>query len=416
MTTTPEVKKSNHQANIVRVAEVLAHPDPETTDLELIVIGGYQVVVRKGQFAIGDLAVYIQPDSVVPQTIPFKFIWEGHVGIDGTVPAKRRRITVRKFRGQYSEGLLLPVSDFISSNAFGFMSDGVTFQYIPGGYMHECGVTLYTKEVNEGDDVSDLLGITHYDPDADKPEDPSASAPARKARRPKTLKGWVRFAWHGIMRKLFPQTHLGPIDTPIAIPTYDIEAFKNYKGTFAGDDEIVVTEKVHGSNARYMYLDGIQYAGSRTQWKHADSKDEFRKALVQNPWIGAWCAENPGLVLWGELVPTQGDKWAYGTKKGEVKFLAFDIFNPETHTFYDYDTFLAAVPDESVRVPELYRGTFGAYSQALLLYVDGLSAVPCAKNIREGNVLKTVKEERVRGLGRKQLKVVSNVFLDKDSK
>lgn len=34
--------------------------------------------------------------------------------ISGTerVPEKGRRITVRRFRGQYSEGLLLPLSDF----------------------------------------------------------------------------------------------------------------------------------------------------------------------------------------------------------------------------------------------------------------------------------------------------------------
>src|SRR5271170_5339665 len=95
-----EPKKTSHQANVIRItAEMLrAHPDPETTSLELIDIGGYQVVVRKNQFAVGDLAVYIQPDSVVPQTLPFEFIWGEHVGLDGTVPEKRRRITVRKFR------------------------------------------------------------------------------------------------------------------------------------------------------------------------------------------------------------------------------------------------------------------------------------------------------------------------------
>src|ERR1700744_1340856 len=103
-----EVKKSNHQANIVRIETIYPHPDPDTTNLELIEIQGYQVVVRKGDFHIGDLAVYIQPDSVVPQTEPFRFIWEEHVGLDGAVPERRRRITVRKFRKEWSEGLLLP--------------------------------------------------------------------------------------------------------------------------------------------------------------------------------------------------------------------------------------------------------------------------------------------------------------------
>jgi len=68
------IKKSNHQANIVRISELLPHNNSD--NLALVKIGGYQVVVRKDQFKIGDLAVYIQPDSVVPQTEPFRFIWE----------------------------------------------------------------------------------------------------------------------------------------------------------------------------------------------------------------------------------------------------------------------------------------------------------------------------------------------------
>ena len=66
-------KKANHQANIVRVTEVKPHGNADT--LEIIPIGEYQVVSKIGQFKVGDLAVYIQPDSVVPQTEPFRFIW-----------------------------------------------------------------------------------------------------------------------------------------------------------------------------------------------------------------------------------------------------------------------------------------------------------------------------------------------------
>lgn len=39
-----------------------------------------------------------------------------------------------------------------------------------------------------------------------------------------------------------------------------------------------------------------------------------------------------------------------------------------------------------------------------------------ANIIREGVVIKTVPERHVRGVGRCQLKIVSNVFLEKDNK
>jgi hypothetical protein len=48
--------------------------------------------------------------------------------------------------------------------------------------------------------------------------------------------------------------------------------------------------------------------------------------------------------------------------------------------------------------------------------VSGPSTVHGAKHIREGIVIKSAKEIRVPGLGRLQLKVVSNEFLAKDSK
>src|ERR1019366_5290192 len=101
------MNKANHQANIVRLGEPRVHTNADS--LELFDIGEYQVVTKKGNFKAGDLGVYIQPDSVVPQTMPFKFIWEPYAttlehteegyGVCWTdVPEKRRRITVRKFR------------------------------------------------------------------------------------------------------------------------------------------------------------------------------------------------------------------------------------------------------------------------------------------------------------------------------
>jgi hypothetical protein len=48
-------KKENHKALIVQVTETLPIKDADK---------------------VGDLAVYVQPDSVVPTTEPFRFIWE----------------------------------------------------------------------------------------------------------------------------------------------------------------------------------------------------------------------------------------------------------------------------------------------------------------------------------------------------
>src|SRR3954469_22763883 len=66
--------KSNHRANVVRIAEI--KPIPDATNIGLVEIGGYQVVVRLADWKVGDLGVYIQPDSVVPVIPAFDFLWK----------------------------------------------------------------------------------------------------------------------------------------------------------------------------------------------------------------------------------------------------------------------------------------------------------------------------------------------------
>jgi hypothetical protein len=68
------VNKANHQVNIVRLGEPRVHGNADS--LELFDIGEYQVVTKKGNFKAGDLGVYIQPDSVVPETEVFSFLWK----------------------------------------------------------------------------------------------------------------------------------------------------------------------------------------------------------------------------------------------------------------------------------------------------------------------------------------------------
>lgn len=405
-----DVKKSNHRVNVVRINETLPHTNADT--LELIHIGEYQVVVKKGQFKAGDLAVYIQPDSVVPQIEPFKFIWENYVQLDGTVPERRRRITVRKFRKEWSEGLLLPVSEF-------------GYRYTQPG-SSSASVIPYPDSCNDfitvGDDVSDALGITHYDPDKGRESTAGENSNAPRRRYPKTLKGWFWFTLKKLgldFRKLNDNYR---DEVSFDVPVYDVEALKNYANSFRPGEYVVVTEKIHGSNARYMFLDGKQYAGSRTLWKSEKSSCVWRKALEQNPWIEEWCRANEGHTLYGEVTPTQGS-FDYGCKSGEVKFFAFDVRTPEGEWIKPWMVDRATVsrttryPQQlywTRMVPPLYQGPFDL--EIIKKFVDGPSTVPGAKHIREGVVVAPAEERHVTGLGRLQLKIVSNAFLEKDSK
>src|ERR1700722_12216428 len=103
------MSNSTHRVNVVRIEEILPHPNADT--LGIVYIEGYQCVIKKDAYKVGDLAIYIQPDTIVPDLKPFEFLWAERA-FDGPVPEKYRRITVRRFRKEWSEGLLMPVSDF----------------------------------------------------------------------------------------------------------------------------------------------------------------------------------------------------------------------------------------------------------------------------------------------------------------
>src|SRR6185437_4416924 len=375
-------KKANHQANIVRISQIEKHPNADT--LEIIKIGEYQVVSKIGQFKVGDLGVYIQPESVVPQTEPFRFIWEPHqvlaadspYAFHSPVPERKRRITVRKFRKEWSEGLLLPISDFWTLDHF--ESNGDQHVAVTRDEADQEPGYLY-----EGQDISDLLGITHYDPDTESTKGENSNAPKLSKKYPKSLRGWYNFLVRKI-KNFFGKDDLGGSNDNISlgIPVYDVDALKNYPKTFEDGEPVIVTEKIHGSNARFLFLEGVMYAGSRKLWKSPNSTCIFRRAVKELKWIEEWCREHEGYVLWGELTPTQGG-FEYGSK--HVQFFVFDIRTPDGKWLdreHDEAGLLAQLMDYSV--PILYQGPYDL--EVIKKFVDGPSMVPLAKNIREGVV------------------------------
>lgn len=409
--------ESNHRVPVVCLKEVRKHPNADS--LGLVDIGGYQVVVKLGEFNEGDLAIYVQPDSILPDTKEYEWFWSPSV-FEGGTPEKKRRVTVRRFRKEWSEGLLLPLTHdgegfFIARDA----ASGVKER----------------RAVAEGDDLAEVLGIEHYNPP--EPGESTQGVSIRQSRsRPKSLKGWFYFLlnnaiYYGTFKQYHPWGDLGgsneqaPRNTP---PMYDVETFKNYVNVFEPGEEVIVSEKIHGSNARFMYEErmfgGKMYAGSRKLWKSEKSTCIWRKCLQQNPWIEAWCRAHPGYTLYGEVVPTQKD-FNYGVDQ-EVCFFVFDVRDPQNQWISPMDiwtgtghlweeirlSLLFTLPVGGlVWVPVLYMGPFDI--EKIKGYVDGPSTVPSAEHIREGIVIKSTHERVVPGLGRAQLKIVSNTFLEK---
>ena len=83
------------------------NPIPDADSIECAVIGGWKVVTKKGEYNPGDLAVYCEIDSWIPNELA-PFLSKGEPKEYNGIKGERLR-TVR-LRKQLSQGLLLPYS------------------------------------------------------------------------------------------------------------------------------------------------------------------------------------------------------------------------------------------------------------------------------------------------------------------
>jgi RNA ligase (TIGR02306 family) len=135
-------------ATLERILEIKPHPNAEL--LELAKINGWQVCVKKGEFKVNDLCVYITVDSVLEDCPQYEFLRNKHF-----------RIRTIKLRGSLSQGIAFPTSLLKS---FGH-------DIIP------------LNDPVEGTDVADFVKAKHYE----KPI-PAQLAGQIKGHRP----SWIR--------------------------------------------------------------------------------------------------------------------------------------------------------------------------------------------------------------------------------
>lgn len=128
-------------ASVRKVTDILPIPDADAIECA-IVGGGWPVVVKKGEFQVGDLAIYFEIDSWIPHELaPFLSKGKEPREYNGV---KGERLKTVRLRGQLSQGLLLHIS----------LKLNLDFSY---------HVTAFERGLQEGDDVTELLGIQKWE-------------------------------------------------------------------------------------------------------------------------------------------------------------------------------------------------------------------------------------------------------------
>lgn len=125
-----------HLATIQKIDKL--EPIPKADFIEKATILGWECVVKKGEFKVGEKVIYVEVDSVMPEKPQFEFLRE-----------RKFRIKTIKLKKQISQGLVLPIEGNLVKNNI------LTDYPIGFDVTYEMGVTKYLspteqEEFNQG--------------------------------------------------------------------------------------------------------------------------------------------------------------------------------------------------------------------------------------------------------------------------
>jgi len=346
---------------------------PGADNIELATVGGWNAITKKGEYSVGDKVVVVTTDAVIPQDL------SDLMGVTNYL-RKGQRVRTVKLRGVYSECLLIP------------------FKYLAPKSLE--------NNVNEGDDMMGILGVTKFEP------------PVKTI----TLQsGGRKIKYHQN-----PNFHV----------YYKFPNQKNVPDMFNEEDEVVITRKLHGTNARYgivrkkklSLLDRVKMffgnkwaafeyvygshnveKGSDSQgfydtdvWKTVANQYDIRGKLwdhVKDTYEPLDLTE--GFVIYGEIYGAGIQKnYEYGLT--DVKFAGFDVQVDGVYQPYINET----VHFDCLQLPQvelLYQGIWVKEIQDTFVFNNNIEGT---KIPHEGVVVKSVTGDR-----RKVSKVINPDYL-----
>lgn len=400
-------------ATIQRITAL--EPIPGRDRIVLASILGWKVVVGKGDFSTGDLCVFFEVDSLLPPIPEFEFLrsrcWsEKQQGF---------RIKTMKLGETYSQGLALPLSILNPPGA---------------------GEPIWSN-FNEGNDVTEWLGVKKYLNPEELEQERAAVPPHRFERMPSWLRKllWKTglFGGHRKRVQVFPSGIYKTDETRL-------QAMPQILDGMAGK-VLYATEKLDGCSATFFARPVNRSLGDRllgrrriefgvcsrnirlwpgqselfnkgAYWEMA-RKHELEQKLSKI--VRDFGGE--GVAIQGEIIGPgiQGNKYGLSEKR----LFVYQIQDLERGAFVDYDMLhwlagqwgLDLVPD--VPLPDSPI-TSGWGVDEWVLFSQGCSVLN-PETPREGLVVRTTEDERAPGLHlptvaqRLSFKVVNPFFLVK---
>lgn len=192
-------------------------------------------------------------------------------------------------------------------------------------------------------------------------------------------------------------------------PKYtDIEGLRKYRDVLVEGESVVLTEKIHGANARFIYTEGRLWVASRNYFKRKSDLSMWWQ-IAERYELESKLSKFPGLAIYGEVFGNVQDL-KYDT---ELDFRMFDAFGRYwtdlgVDTYFDWEGVVSMAGKLGLKtVPVLYEGPWTPGT--LIPYAEGPSTI--AKHVREGFVVRPVHERYDHKVGRVILKMIGEGYL-----
>jgi len=326
-------------------------------------IGGWNCIIQKEEYTVGDLVVVATTDAVIPESLSDAMNVTNYL-------RKGQRVRTVKLRGVYSECLIIPLK-----------------------YAEK--LTHPKAKWDEGADMMELLGIFKYEP-------PVKQITLGSGRK-------IRYS-----------------ENPNFLVYYKFPNQKNVPDMFSDGEYVQISRKIHGTNARYGIVkksklsfwdkfkkffmindDWVDYeyvVGSHNVEKGSDSQgfydrnvwyDIAEKYNIKNKLWKYVKSIGPnfvgsGVVLYGEIYgPGIQKNYDYGLS--DIEFTCFDVMKNGSYLNVDDAEIVISGILELPHVQVLYNGKWSKEIQDKFVFNNFIKGT---KIPEEGIVVKLITGER----------------------
>lgn len=328
---------------VVTIDEIRPHPNADKMDLAFV--KGWQLCVAKNGYKKGTIGVYFPIDSLVPLEVAKALDFDKYLAVKQG--EDKGRVRAVKLRGEPSYGVFVPVkvvTDYLIKKKFSEQNGNTKTigRILPIGY-----------------DVADELGVEKWEP--------PLLLSSHEIERPHTL--FDKYT--------------------------NIENFRHYPNVINNEDDVIFTEKLHGSNQRTALIDGEYMVGTHNMRVKENINNKYWYVVndnMKNLLLELSESVNGApVIMYGEIFGPKIQKgFTYGIKQGDLGYRCFDI--KVDGKYLDYLTWKTICVKHNVPiVPVLYRGKFSMEKLEEFSNID--STIENTSHMMEGIVIKLVSEE-----------------------